>query len=59
MNRAIWIFSWILIILGLIIYFSWALLYDAWTDVGLYSITAVLLTFGVLGALLAVVKKED
>ena len=59
MNRAIWIFSWILIILGLIIYFSWAFLYDAWTDIGLYSITVVLLTFGVLGALLAVVKKED
>jgi len=59
MNRAIWIFSWILIILGLIIYFSWAFMYDAWTDVGLYSITVVMLTFGVLGALLAVVKKED
>ncbi len=59
MNRAIWIFSWILIILGAIIYFSWGFLYDAWTDIGLYSISVVLIGFGVLGAMLAYVKKED
>ncbi len=59
MNRGLWIFSWILIIVGLIIYFSWAFLYDAWTDVGLYSISAVMIAFGVLGALLAFVKKEE
>ncbi len=59
MNRGLWIFSWILIIVGLIIYFSWAFLYDAWTDVGLYSISAVMIAFGVLGALLALVKKEE
>ncbi len=59
MNRGLWIFSWILIIVGLIIYFSWAFLYDAWTDIGLYSISAVMIAFGVLGALLALVKKEE
>ena len=59
MNRGLWIFSWILIIVGLIIYFSWAFLYDAWTDIGLYSISAVMIAFGILGALLALVKKEE
>ncbi len=59
MNRGVWIFSWILIIIGLIIYFSWALMYDAWTDVGLYSITVTMLTFGVLGVILAKVEKKE
>ncbi len=59
MNRAIWIFSWILLILGIIVYFSWAFIYDAWTDVGLYSISAVMIAFGVLGILLAIVKKDE
>ncbi len=59
MNRGIWIFSWILIIIGLIIYFSWAFMYNAWTDVGLYSITVTMLTFGVLGVILAKVEKKE
>ena len=53
MNRAIWILSWLLIAVGLVFYFSWAFLYDAWTDIGLYSVTVVLLAFGILGAFLA------
>ncbi len=59
MNRPIWIFSWILLLLGVIVYFSWAFMYDAWTDIGLYSISAVLIAFGVLGILLAWVKKDE
>ncbi len=53
MNRPVWILSWILIAIGAVFYFAWAFLYDAWTDIGLYSITSVLLAFGILGAILA------
>ena len=59
MNRAIWIFSWILLLLGVLIYLSWAFLYDAWTDIGLYSISSVIIAFGILGILLAIVKKDE
>ncbi len=59
MNRAIWVFSWIILVIGVLIYFSWAFLYDAWTDIGLYSITVTLVVFGILGILLSIFKKEE
>jgi len=57
MIRWLWYFSWIILIIGVVFYFSWSFLYDAWTDLGVYSISITLIVFGILGALLA--KVED
>ncbi len=59
MDRVIWIISWILIAIGAIFYFAWGLLYDVWTDIGLYSLSVTLIGFGILGVILAKVKKEE
>jgi len=57
MIRWLWYLSWIILILGVVFYFSWSFLYDAWTDLGVYSLSITLFVFGLLGALLA--KVED
>ena len=53
MVRWLWYLSLLLLGIGIIFYISWGFLYDAWTDVGLYSITAPLVVFGILGLLLS------
>ncbi len=56
MIRWLWYLSLLLLAIGVIFYFSWALLYDAWADIGLYSITATIIVFSVLGMLLSRVQ---
>ncbi len=53
MHKAIWILSLLLIAIGVVFYVSWGFLYDAWTDIGLYSVCAPLIVFGILGAMLS------
>lgn len=38
--------------LGIAFYFSWSIAHDAWFDVGVYTITAVMVGFGIIGFLL-------
>ncbi len=52
-RTVIWYGSWLLIALGMIIYLSWSILYDAWTDVGVYSMAVPLILFGIFGVLLS------
>ena len=59
MRTLLWYGSLTLIALGLIIYLSWSILYDAWTDVGVYSISIPLILFGVFGALLSRYSGEN
>lgn len=35
--------------LGIAFYFSWSLLYGTWTDIGVYTVTVVLVGFGIIG----------
>jgi len=44
---------------GLIYYIGWNLKYGAWTDVGIYSVTIILVAFGVGGYLLSTIPKEE
>ena len=41
---------------GLIFYWTWSLLYDTWTDIGVYSLSAVLIGFGAVGLALYSIK---
>jgi hypothetical protein len=51
----------IVLIAGLLLYITWGLRYNVWTDIGIYSITIVLVLGGLLGAILSLTyeKTED
>jgi hypothetical protein len=43
----------IVLIAGLLLYISWGLRYNVWADIGIYSITIVLVLGGLLGTILS------
>ncbi|MFA5103088.1 MAG: hypothetical protein WC525_08025 [Candidatus Thermoplasmatota archaeon] len=47
------IFALIVLIAGLLFYIYWGLRYNVWYDIGIYSITIVLVLGGLLGAILS------
>jgi hypothetical protein len=51
----------IFLIAGLLFYISWGLRYNIWADIGIYSITIVLVLTGLLGTILSltIVKSEE
>jgi uncharacterized membrane protein len=51
----------IVLIAGLLLYITWGLRYNVWTDIGIYSITIVLVLGGLLGTILSLTyeKTED
>ncbi len=57
------LFSLLVFIAGLALYLYWAASYDAWTDIGLYSISVPIIGFGLVGIFLftrkEVVEEED
>lgn len=57
------LFSLLVFIAGLGLYLYWAASYDAWTDIGLYSISVPIIGFGLVGIFLftrkEVVEEED
>ena len=45
---------------GIIYYIAWNVKYSAWTDVGIYTVPIVLISFGAAGYILSTMpKKED
>lgn len=42
--------------IGIAIYLSWGIMFGVWWDVGLYSITAVMIAFGIVGFFLYSIK---
>jgi len=45
--------------LGIAFYFSWNIMYGKWFDVGVYSVTVVLVGFGIIGFLLYSIREEN
>ncbi len=43
--------------LGIAFYVSWSYLYGTWTDIGVYSVTIVMVGFGIIGYLLYSVEE--
>jgi hypothetical protein len=43
----------IIFIAGLLLYITWGLRYNVWADIGIYSISIVLVLGGVFGAILS------
>ncbi|MEM2935012.1 MAG: hypothetical protein QXF32_01430 [Candidatus Thermoplasmatota archaeon] len=46
----------LVIIAGIAFYLLWNLKYNAWTDIGIYSITIFFVGFGVFGLLYSAIK---
>jgi hypothetical protein len=42
----------LLLVAGVILYLLWSIIYDAWLDIGLYSVVILLVGFGLAGYLL-------
>jgi len=54
------IFALIILIAGLLFYIYWGLRYNVWYDIGIYSITIVLVLGGLLGTILSLTfEKTD
>lgn len=45
------------LIIGIVFYLLWGLTYGVWADVGIYSVTAVFVTLGIIGLLLIRTKE--
>ena len=43
----------LMLIGGIVFYFIWGMRYNVWTDIGIYSITSVLVLAGFIGLLLS------
>lgn len=46
------------LIAGILFYILWGITYNVWADVGIYSVSAVLIGFGVLGLLFCKIGEE-
>jgi hypothetical protein len=53
------IFSFLVFIAGLGLYLYWAASYNAWTDIGLYAISAPVICFGLAGMFLYTRKEVE
>jgi len=52
------IFALIVLIVGVLFYISWGLRYGVWVDIGIYSITIVLVLGGLLGTILSLTMEK-
>jgi hypothetical protein len=52
-------FSVLVLIAGLALYFVWAAMYNAWTDVGLYATSVPIILFGLAGIFLFTRKEPE
>jgi hypothetical protein len=54
------IFALIVLITGLLLYISWGLRFNVWADIGIYSITIILVLGGLFGTILSLTfEKTD
>ena len=48
-----------LTVLGILFYFVWGVAYGGWFDIGVYSITILLLGFGLVGIFLYSIMEDE
>jgi hypothetical protein len=49
----------LMIIAGLLIWIYWGTRYGVWTDIGIYSLTSVLIIAGIVGTIISLMEKEE
>jgi glycopeptide antibiotics resistance protein len=53
-------FYMLLLVLGIGFYLIWSSLFDAWTDIAVYTVSVVLIGFGIIGTILySTLEKES
>ena len=50
------VLSMLTILAGIVYYIAWGIHYHVWADIGIYSITAFLISLGVLGSMASILK---
>lgn len=58
-NAVMGYFSFALLLGALIFYVSWSIAYGDWNDIGLYSVSVILILFGILGVILSRLKMKQ
>jgi len=58
-NKVLGFLSFVMLLGAVIFYLSWSIAYGDWNDIGLYSISIILILFGVLGIWLSKVRAKD
>jgi hypothetical protein len=53
------LFSLIVLLAGVALYISWGIQYGVWYDIGIYSLTIVLVLGGILGMLISLREVKD
>jgi hypothetical protein len=53
------IISLIVLIAGIALYVTWGLTYNVWADIGIYSITIVLVLSGILGLIISLSLESE
>ena len=53
------VISILLLLAGIIFYLYWGARYGIWYDIGIYSITIVLVVPGIIGLILSLLKEEE
>ena len=52
------VLSIIAILAGIVYYIAWGVHYHVWADLGIYSVTAFLVSLGVLGSMASIFKSS-
>ncbi len=58
-NKILGFLSFIMLLGAVIFYISWSIAYGDWNDIGLYSISIILILFGILGIWLSRIRARD
>ncbi|MGC8546699.1 MAG: hypothetical protein ACP5MU_03445 [Thermoplasmata archaeon] len=58
-NKVLGFLSFIMLLGAVIFYLSWSIAYGDWNDIGLYSISIILILFGILGIWLSRLRAKD
>ena len=48
----------LMLIAGILFYISWGIIYGVWADIGIYSITIVLVIPGIIGLFLSILENR-
>ncbi|MEM0127978.1 MAG: DUF3149 domain-containing protein [Thermoplasmatales archaeon] len=58
-NRVLEYLSLILVVGAVVFYLGWSITYGDWNDIGLYSISVILILFGILGVVVSRLKMRE
>ncbi len=58
-NKVLGFLSFVMLLGAVIFYLSWSIAYGDWNDIGLYSISIILILFGILGIWLSRLRAKD